>query len=34
MENRIWNSRAVSPTGADKSGDCLSEYQQIMDGAW
>jgi len=34
MENDLFQAEAISRVNADKSGDCLSEYQQMVDSAW
>lgn len=34
LQNDLFSARAVSPIGADSSWDCVSEFAQIVDGAW
>lgn len=34
LHNDLFQAQPISRLGASKSGDCLSQYQQIEDSAW
>jgi hypothetical protein len=34
MSNDLFQANAISRAGADRPCDCLSEFQQMVDGAW